>query len=357
LRELMTNYGPIREIWFDMGKPTPEQSNLFATTVHKLQPQTMVSGRVWNYQGDFTVMGDNEVPKYGLDEPWQTPASIFGATWGYRSWQQRDDLQAKINENILKLVQVVSRGGNYILNIGPEGDGSVVPYEASVLSGVGSWLKPVSEAIYGTTASPFGDLDFGYATAKPGRIYLFVKAAPNNELRLPMAAGTHFTSAELLQTHQKFTITTDGKDVVIHTQPGAPSTYLPTIELRYTGPLRIEKTLVAKGDVPYTLNEANAEKFWNYNGMGYEAPKTLYKLRWLVPQGCSTMSFHTSGTVKVALTSNGETKEVALNDGSSQTITVGSDQSFEITPPQPFTKGTALPLTIGAIDVMPKSCP
>jgi alpha-L-fucosidase len=69
LQELMSNYGPISEIWFDMGKPTPEQSNLFATTVHKLQPQTMVSGRVWNYQGDFTVMGDNEVPEYGIDEP------------------------------------------------------------------------------------------------------------------------------------------------------------------------------------------------------------------------------------------------------------------------------------------------
>jgi len=91
-----------------MGKPTPEQSEHFARTVHDLQPQTMVSGRVFNYQGDFTVMGDNEVPQFAIDEPWQTPASIFAETWGYRSWQDRTDLTGKVQENILRLVQVVS---------------------------------------------------------------------------------------------------------------------------------------------------------------------------------------------------------------------------------------------------------
>ena len=109
----------------------------------------MVSGRVFNYEGDFTVMGDNEVPKFAIDEPWQTPASIFGETWGYRSWQKRGDPEAKVREKVLELVTVVSRGGNYILNIGPEGDGSVVPFEADVLRGMGEWVKAHGEAVFG----------------------------------------------------------------------------------------------------------------------------------------------------------------------------------------------------------------
>jgi alpha-L-fucosidase len=83
-------------------------------------------------------------------------------------------------------VQVVSRGGNYILNIGPEGDGSVVPYEADVLRGVGDWLKGRGEAIYSTTAEPFRKLDFGYATVGENKLYLFVKDLPaDGTLHLP----------------------------------------------------------------------------------------------------------------------------------------------------------------------------
>ena len=61
-------------------------------TVHDYQPQCMVSGRVWNSEGDFAEMGDDEIPDFIQDEPWESPASIFPETWGYRSWQKRTDL-------------------------------------------------------------------------------------------------------------------------------------------------------------------------------------------------------------------------------------------------------------------------
>ncbi|MCF7853394.1 MAG: alpha-L-fucosidase [Candidatus Pacebacteria bacterium] len=141
VEELLTNYGPIAEVWLDMGAPTVEQSRQMAEHVHRLQPDAMINGRIWNDQGDFSVLGDNEVPTYRIAGPWQTPASIYKETWGYRAWQERTDLNGKIEECKANLREVLARGGNYLLNIGPRGDGSVVEFEAQVLRGIGRWIE------------------------------------------------------------------------------------------------------------------------------------------------------------------------------------------------------------------------
>lgn len=136
LEELLTNYGPIRELWMDMGAPTAAQSQAVRDLALRLQPGVMVNGRIWNDRGDFDTMADNETPSLPLATPWQTPASIYHATWGYRSWQKRDDLEGRIDAISGGLSAVLDQGGNYLLNIGPMGDGSVVPFERDVLLGV-----------------------------------------------------------------------------------------------------------------------------------------------------------------------------------------------------------------------------
>ena len=188
--ELLTNYGPISELWFDMGSCRPEQSKELYELVHKLQPDCMVSGRLGNGWYDFAVMADNKYPEVALQAPWQSAASMFNETWSYRSWQERGDKHEKVMEKLRSLINVVSHGGNFLLNIGPRGDGSVVEFESDVLKEIGAWLKENGEAIYGTEASPFREVfAWGKSTRKGNKLYLILSGEyPANgtiELNLP----------------------------------------------------------------------------------------------------------------------------------------------------------------------------
>ena len=190
ITELLTNYGPVSELWFDMGSNQPEQSKELYELVHKLQPDCMVSGRLGNGWYDFAVMADNKYPEGALQAPWQSAASMFDETWSYRSWQKRGDKHEKAMEKLRSLINVVSHGGNFLLNIGPRGDGSVVEFESDVLKEIGAWLKVNGEAIYGTEASPFReDFVWGKSTRKGNKLYLILSGEyPTNgtiELNLP----------------------------------------------------------------------------------------------------------------------------------------------------------------------------
>lgn len=384
LKELMSHYGPIAEIWFDMGKPTPAQSMHFAQTVHALQPQTMISGRVWNYRGDFAVMGDNSEPDVAMELPWQAPASMFPETWGYRSWQARTDVSGKIRENIARLVRVVSQGGNYILNIGPEGDGSVVPYEAQVLQGIGAWLKRNGEAIYGTRKQPFAALDFGYATVGKHAIYLFVAKTPaDRQLHLPGLVDTALGRAYPLGSPET---TVDARqeangvsiplDRFTH-WPAADAddshaeSFMPVVVLPFKGELHVRpKAIAATQDGSFHLQPAQASRYLNYNGEGYEDPASLYKLTWQIDASASdytcTVSYTPSSQpARMDLWIDG--KRYALNlaravagaqETTSQTIRVHRDRvahpyamQVEVTPASPFEQGSRLPVSLRSVEL------
>lgn len=140
VRELLENYGPVSELWFDMGSLTREQSRELYDLVKSIQPGCMVSGRIGNDYGDFAVMPDNVIPDFVPDKPWQTAESVYKETWGYRSWQKHVPLEDKVAEKVGALKRVIGAGGNYLLNIGPTGDGTVTDYERDLLLLIGEWV-------------------------------------------------------------------------------------------------------------------------------------------------------------------------------------------------------------------------
>ena len=111
--------------------------------------------------GDYVTTGDNVIPPDVQGEAWEVPATL-NHTWGYRT----DDHDWKSPQTVIfKLIDIVSKGGNYLLNVGPMADGVIPQPSQDVLRTVGRWLRVNGEAVYGAGATPFGD-ELGEPSAK-----------------------------------------------------------------------------------------------------------------------------------------------------------------------------------------------
>jgi len=188
VREILTQYGPLGLIWFDTPREmTPERTAKFLSLVKELQPQCLVNGRLGS-AGDYRSMGDNRIPDAVLPGIWETPATLNN-TWGFKSddhnWKSVADLT-------FKLVDIVSKGGNYLLNVGPTAEG-VIPAESQQrLRELGKWLKVNGEAIYGCDPTPFGGELKGKewrCTAKPGKLFIHLFKWPAKPFELAGVKG------------------------------------------------------------------------------------------------------------------------------------------------------------------------
>ena len=223
LRELLSGYGPIGLVWFDRGMYNQEQALDFIKLVRDLQPSALINGRVGHYGqeflGDYQSMSDNGMPPGGLDEYWETPVTL-NRTWGFSKF---DTLWKHPETVILQLVAAVSRGGNYLLNIGPEGDGKIPDEVFRIFKKVGSWLERNSESIYGTSANPFGELPWGFCTVKENKLYLFVRDWPKNKELEFKGLQNQVKSAYLLSDNsKKLTVRKVEDTTCIALPPAAP---------------------------------------------------------------------------------------------------------------------------------------
>jgi len=148
VKELMTNYPGMKMLWYDMPwRMKPEQSFAFYKTVYDIQPQIIITERIGNGFGDYFIPGDNVIPAdtAKITKPWET-VGTHNNSWGYKSYD--NDWKSPV-EILYWLIEIVSKGGNYMLNIGPKASGEVPEQSAYNLLEVGKWLKINGVAVYG----------------------------------------------------------------------------------------------------------------------------------------------------------------------------------------------------------------
>jgi alpha-L-fucosidase len=202
-RELLTNYGPIDVMWWDFSYERMHGETWRARELmemcRKLQPHIVMNNRLYldahhmeknSGHGDFATP-EQFIPPNGLPPgvDWETCMTI-NDTWGYKP----HDLNFKTSIQLIRnLVDIASKGGNYLLNVGPRADGTIPQPLVERLEAIGDWMRVNGESIYGTTASPiarqlaWGRVTTGAATPEGGKLYLHVFDWPaSREILVPL---------------------------------------------------------------------------------------------------------------------------------------------------------------------------
>jgi alpha-L-fucosidase len=274
LKELLTGYGQIGILWFDGEWESPwthERGADLYDYVRGLQPSIIVNNRVGKGRAGMSGMNKGQsVGDYGTPEQ-EIPPTGFGPGvdwescmtmnnhWGYNSHDQNWKSSATLIRN---LVDCASKGGNYLLNIGPTSEGLFPAPSVERLADIGRWMKANHEAIYGTSASPFRKLPWGRATRKSDRLYLHVFDWPaDGKLRVPLSSGVQ--QAYLLASpasHLEIAGTSEGK--IISVPASAPDASASVIVLELNGDPQVVDTATRQAaDGTLTLKASDADLF------------------------------------------------------------------------------------------------
>jgi len=248
VKELLSNYGDIAVLWWDTPTNMTDEAAQKLQAQLKLQPGIITNDRLKrpNFSGD-TRTPEQKIPDLSeLDgQYWETCMTMNG-TWGYRT----SDNKWKSAETLIRnLIDIASKGGNYLLNIGPKPDGTFPEPSIERLKAIGEWMKVNHEAIYATQASPLAPLTWGRCTMKDGKnttLYLSVFDWPTDGHLLIPGIPNQVLSAKLLANAQELNVQRDHGGVEIELPHSAPDRVASVIKLELKGKIIKVKPTVTK---------------------------------------------------------------------------------------------------------------
>jgi alpha-L-fucosidase len=301
LKELLTRYGPIGILWFDgqWEKPwTAERGIDLYSYVRSLQPNIIINNRVGKPADSASGIGfaqrgtigdygtpEQEIPPkgFGPGVDWES-CMTMNNHWGYN----KNDHDFKSTTTLIRnLIDCASKGGNYLLNIGPTSEGLFPQSSIERLSEIGAWMKVNGQAIYGTQASPFDKLDWGRCTQKEissgtTRLFLHVFDWPTTGKLVLTGLANKPVKAFLLQGNQPLEVASANNQVAIALPENAPDKHASVVALDIKG-----KPQIIKPD-PYA-DQSSAQrdarmKWWREARFGmfihwgvYSVPAGTYK--------------------------------------------------------------------------------
>jgi alpha-L-fucosidase len=246
LAEIQSQYDP-DILWFDgewVTWWTEEDGQAIYSALRQRKPSILVNNRVGKgrrgmeglnrsdrqYAGDFGTP-EQQIPASGLPGVDWESCMTMNDTWGFKSYDENWKTSSALVRN---LVDTASKGGNYLLNVGPTGEGLIPAASVERLDAVGRWMRVNGDAIYGTRASPFSSpLLWGRATSKPGHVYLIVYNWPSDGvLKVPMLARPVPHAVMLAEPSTPVRVSTTADGLTLTLPSRAPDPIATVIDLR-----------------------------------------------------------------------------------------------------------------------------
>ena len=243
VKEILGNYGPIAVLWWDT--PTdmnPERAKQLLPLI-RLQPGIITNNRLGGGFAGDTDTPEQHIPAEGIPgRDWET-CMTMNRTWGFKSY---DHVWKPTHMLIRNLIDIASKGGNYLLNVGPTSEGLIPDPSVDRLKEIGRWMKVNGRSIYATQATPIGRPEWGRCTRKGSTLYLHVFDWPEGKLEVLGLLSKPAKAYLLAAPDKPLAVEAADRKVLVSLPSEAPDAIASVVVLEIEGEVKVDASALSK---------------------------------------------------------------------------------------------------------------